>query len=190
MTGCCVVICNETRVKGAYTLELEKIEDERGFFARTWCQEELASQGLDGELAQCSLSFNHKKGTLRGMHFQVPPHGETKIVRCAKGAIFDVIIDLRAQSSTYLKWVGVELSAENRTMLYIPKGFAHGFQTLADDSEVFYFISSTYHPESARGVYWNDPAFQIIWPEAENRVISGKDQEWPMFVQGQTPWFL
>lgn len=184
------MIYHETSLKDAYVLELEKIGDERGFFARTWCKEELESHGLDGDLAQCSLSFNHKTGTLRGMHFQIPPHGETKIVRCTKGAIFDVIIDLRAKSSTYLKWVGVELSAENRTMLYIPKGFAHGFQTLADDSEVFYFISETYHPEAARGVHWNDPAFQIIWPEAENRVISGKDRNWPMCVQGQTPWFL
>lgn len=183
------MIFQETSLKDAYVLELEAIGDERGFFARMWCKEELASHGLDTDLAQCSLSFNHKKGTLRGMHFQIPPSGETKIVRCTQGAIFDVIIDLRAKSPTFLQWMGVELSAENRTMLYIPKGFAHGFQTLADDSEVFYCISATYNPEVARGVHWNDPAFHINWPEAENRVISEKDQNWPMFVQGQTPWF-
>ena len=180
----------QTSLKGAYVLELERIADERGFFARSWCKEELESHGLDGDLAQCSLSFNNKKNTLRGMHFQVPPHEETKLVRCTKGSIFDVIIDLRAQSSTYLKWIGVELSAENRNMLYIPKGFAHGFQTLADESEVFYFISEAFHPEAARGVRWNDATFQINWPEVDNRIISSKDQKWPMFVLGQTPWFM
>jgi dTDP-4-dehydrorhamnose 3,5-epimerase len=183
------VIFYQTSLKDAYVLELEQIADERGFFARIWCEEELESHGLDGDLAQCSLSFNHNKGTLRGMHFQVPPHAETKLIRCTKGTIFDVIIDLRARSSTYMKWMGVELSADNRKMLYIPKGFAHGFQTLTDDSEVFYFISEAYRPEAARGVHWNDPVFRITWPEVSKRVISSKDQNWPMIVQGQTPYF-
>lgn len=183
------VIYHETSLKDAYVLELEKVEDERGFFVRMWCKEELASRGLNGDLAQCSLSFNQKRGTLRGMHFQIPPYGETKLVRCIKGSIFDVIIDLRSQSTTYMKWMGVKLSADNRQMLYIPKGFAHGFQTLEDESEVLYFISEAYHPEAARGVHWNDPAFQITWPEIKDRVISGKDQNWPMVVQGHAPWF-
>ena len=183
------MIFHQTSLKDAYVLELEQIADERGFFARIWCEEELESHGLDGDLAQCSLSFNHYKGTLRGMHFQVPPYAETKLIRCTKGTIFDVIVDLRARSSTYMKWMGVELSADNRKMLYIPKGFAHGFQTLTDDSEVFYFISEAYRPEAARGVHWNDPVFRITWPEVNKRVISGKDQNWPMIVQGQTPYF-
>lgn len=184
------MIYHQTSLQDVYLLELEKIADERGFFARSWCREDLESHGLDGDLAQCSLSFNHRKGTLRGMHFQVPPHGETKLVRCTKGAIFDVIIDLRAQSSTYMKWMGAELSSENRKMLYIPKGFAHGFQTLADESEVFYFISEAFRPEAACGIRWNDSAFQIAWPNEENRVISTKDKNWPKFVKGQTPWFI
>ena len=184
------MIFHETSLPGSYILELEKVVDERGFFARTWCREDLEAHHLDGSLAQCSLSFNHKKGTLRGMHFQLPPYDETKLVWCTKGAIFDVIIDLRAQSSTYMKWMGVELSGDNRKMLYIPKGFAHGFQTLVDDSEVFYFISGPFHQEAARGVAWNDPAFHIIWPESNNRVISNKDKNWPMFVLDQPPWFL
>jgi dTDP-4-dehydrorhamnose 3,5-epimerase len=183
------VIYNETALEGSYILEVEKVEDERGFFARSWCKEELESHGLNADLAQCSLSFNYKMGTLRGMHFQIPPHGETKLVRCTKGSIFDVIVDLRVKTSTYMKWMGVELSADNRKMLYIPKGFAHGFQTLTDDSEVFYFISEAYHPEAVRGVHWNDPVFRITWPEVNERVISSKDQNWPMIVQGQTPWF-
>ncbi len=184
------MIYHKTALQGAYVIELEPIADERGFFARSWCKDELESHGLNADLAQCSLSFNHKKGTLRGMHFQIPPYGETKLVRVTKGAVFDVIIDLRPQSSTYMKWIGAELSAENRNMLYIPNGFAHGFQTLADDTEVFYFISQDFHPEAARGVRWDDPAFKIIWPKVDHRVISSKDKNWPMFVLGQTPWFM
>ncbi len=184
------MIYHKTALNDAYVLELEQIVDERGFFARSWSKEELESQGLNGGLAQCSVSFNRKKDTLRGMHFQIPPYGETKLVRCTSGAIFDVIIDLRVQSSTYMKWMSVELSAVNRKMLYIPKGFAHGFQTLTPESEVFYFISEAYHPEAARGVHWNDPAFQISWPKAEHRVISDRDNNWPMTVLGQDPWFM
>ncbi len=174
---------------GAMVLELEEIGDERGFFARTWCKEEFLTHGLDVNLSQCSVSFNYKKGTIRGMHFQVPPHAETKLVRCTRGRIFDVIIDLRASSPTFRKWTGVILSSENRKMLYIPKGFAHGFQTLENNSEVLYFISDAFCAESARGVCWNDPVFQIEWPEEDKRTISAKDQSWPSYHQQQPPWF-
>ena len=184
------MIFHETSLKGSYILEMEKVEDERGFFARMWCKEELESHNLDKNLVQCSLSFNRCKGTLRGMHFQIPPHGETKLVRCTKGAIFDVIIDVRAKSSTYLKWMGIELSEENKKMIYIPKGFAHGFQTLVGNSEVLYFISDSYHPEASRGINWKDPAINITWPRVKERIISKRDQNWPMFAPGQPPWFL
>ncbi len=183
------MIFHETSLRGSYVLEMEKVEDERGFFARTWCNEELEAQNLDTNLAQCSLSFNRYKGTLRGMHFQVPPHAETKLVWCTKGAIFDVIVDIRAHSNTYLSWVGVELTEENLKMVYIPKGFAHGFQTLVDNSEVFYFVSDAYCPEAGRGMHWDDPAIQISWPQVETRVISERDQNWPMFIPGQSLWF-
>ncbi|GJL63052.1 MAG: dTDP-4-dehydrorhamnose 3,5-epimerase [Nitrospirales bacterium] len=183
------MIYHKTSLDDALVLELEKIEDERGFFARTWCKDEFNSLGLEVSLAQCSVSFNHKKGTLRGMHFQLPPYAETKLVRCTHGSIFDVIIDLRASSPTYRKWTGVKLSSGNRLMLYIPQGFAHGFQTLEDQSEVLYFISKPYSPESAGGICWNDPFFQVDWPQESSRTISAKDQSWPPYHQGQIPWF-
>jgi dTDP-4-dehydrorhamnose 3,5-epimerase len=167
----------QTNLKGAYILEPEKFEDERGFFARTWCQQEFTDLGLDAELVQCSISFNKKKGTLRGMHWQLPPYAETKLVRCTKGAIYDVIVDLRENSPTFLQWIAAELTAENRTALYVPKGFAHGFQTLEDNTEVLYQISEFYAPDYARGFRWNDPTFQINWP-LEVSVISIKDKEY------------
>ena len=142
----------ETKLAGAYIIELDLIKDTRGFFARSWCQEEFAKHGLNPNLVQCNISFNHQKGTLRGMHYQIKPHEEAKLVRCTQGKIYDVIIDLRTNSTTYKQWFGVELSAANRKMLYIPEGFAHGFQTLEDHSEVFYQMSNFYHPESARGI--------------------------------------
>jgi dTDP-4-dehydrorhamnose 3,5-epimerase len=166
-----------TNLKDAYILEPEKLEDERGFFARSWCEKEFAERGLDPHLVQCSISFNHKKGTLRGMHFQLPPFAETKLVRCTRGAIYDVAIDLRQDSGTPLQWVGVELTAENRKALYIPKGFAHGFQTLADNTEVFYQISEVYAPEYARGLRWDDPTFKITWPEPVS-IISERDRNY------------
>jgi dTDP-4-dehydrorhamnose 3,5-epimerase len=166
---------------GACIIDIEPVPDERGFFARSWCREEFARHGLNPDLAQCSISFNKKRGTLRGMHYQAKPHEETKVVRCTRGAIYDVIVDLRPESPTFRKWVAVELSADNRRMLYIPAGLAHGFQSLTDDTEVFYQISAPYHPESARGARWDDPAFGIEWPVAE-RVISDKDRQYPDFA--------
>lgn len=171
----------ETELRGAFIIEAERLEDERGFFARTWCQREFEAHGINAQLAQCNVSFNKKKGTLRGMHYQTAPHEEAKLVRCTMGAIFDVIIDLRRQSPTFKKWVAVELNERNRRMLYVPEGFAHGFQTLEDDTEVFYQMSEFYAPEHARGVRWNDPAFQIRWPEAEP-VISPSDQTYADFI--------
>lgn len=170
----------ETRLKGAYIIELEPIEDERGFFARSWCRKEFAEHGLNPNLVQCNISFNRKKGTVRGMHYQVKPYEEAKLVRCTRGAIYDVIIDLRSESPTFKQWVSVELSAGNCKMLYIPEGFAHGFQTLEDDTEVFYQMAEFYHPESARGLRWNDQAFAIKWllPEL---VISKQDRNYPDF---------
>jgi dTDP-4-dehydrorhamnose 3,5-epimerase len=165
----------KTKFDGVYIIEPEKRNDGRGFFARTWCQEELNEHKLNSNLAQCSISFNVKKGTLRGMHYQADPFPETKIVRCTIGAIYDVVIDLRIDSPTYCQWLSVELNAENRLALYIPEGFAHGFQTLTDDTEVFYMISEFYHPECARGVRWNDPAFGISWPLEGEMVISNRD---------------
>jgi len=170
-----------TSLAGACIIDIEPVPDERGFFARNWCREEFARHGLNPDLAQCSISFNKKRGTLRGMHYQAKPHEETKVVRCTRGAIYDVILDLRPESSTFRKWIAVELSADNRRMLYIPAGLAHGFQSLTDDTEVFYQISTPYHPESARGVRWNDPAFGIEWPVME-RVISDKDRQYPDFA--------
>ncbi|MBS0603530.1 MAG: dTDP-4-dehydrorhamnose 3,5-epimerase [Verrucomicrobia bacterium] len=162
---------------GAYLIEPEPIADERGCFARIFCRQQFQDKGLNPNLEQCSISFNHRKGTLRGMHFQKAPHAESKLVRCTKGVIYDVIIDLRVDSPTYKKWEAILLSAENRSMLYVPEGFAHGFQTLVDNTEVFYQISSPFVPECASGVRWNDPAFKIAWPE-EVTVISAKDQRY------------
>jgi dTDP-4-dehydrorhamnose 3,5-epimerase len=169
-----------TDLPGAFLIDLEPIVDERGFFARTWCGEEFAEHGLSAALAQCNVSFNRQKGTLRGMHFQVTPHEEAKLVRCTMGAIYDVIVDLRPESPTYSQHLGVELTASNRRALFVPEGCAHGFQTLVDDSEVFYQMSRSYAAGAARGVRWNDPAFAIAWPEQE-RIISERDQQWPDF---------
>ena len=164
-----------TRLPGVYLIEPERLEDDRGFFARVWCRQEFEAQQLDTRLVQCSLSFNRLKGTLRGLHYQDEPYPETKVVRCTSGAIYDVALDLRRASSTFKRWVAVELTAANHNMLYIPAGVAHGLLTLEDNTEVFYQISEFYHPECARGVRWNDPAFNIDWP-MKPVVISPKDQ--------------
>ena len=164
----------ETPLSGAYVIDLDTIEDERGFFARSWCKKEFTSHNLDSSLVQCNISFNKIKGTLRGMHYQESPYGEIKLVRCTQGAIYDVIIDLRANSPTFRSWYAVELTAINHKMLYIPEDFAHGFQTLEDNTEVMYQMSEYYHPDSARGVRWNDPAFSIPWP-VENAIIADRD---------------
>lgn len=174
------MIFTETALQGACLIDLERAEDDRGFFARSWCANEFAQHGLETQLVQCNISFNRRKGTLRGMHFQVEPHAEAKVVRCTMGAIYDVILDLRPDSPTYKGWIGVELSVENRRALYVPRGFAHGFQTLVDDTEVFYQMSEFFHPESARGVRWDDPCFQIEWPDNQP-IVSPRDQAFPDF---------
>lgn len=168
------MIFEETQLKGAFIIEPERLEDERGFFARMWCAREFAAHGLNPNLVQSSISFNKKKGTLRGMHYQAPPNAETKLVRCTQGRVYDVIVDIRADSPTFGQWVAVELSAENRRMLYISEGFAHGFQTLEDNTELFYQMTEFYASESARGARWDDPAFGVEWP-LDITVISEKD---------------
>ena len=169
-----------TAIEGAKLVELERIDDERGFFARAYCQREFEAAGLAACAAQCNVSFNRSRGTLRGRHFQRAPHAEAKLVRCTRGTIYDVIVDLRKDSPSFLKWVAVELSAENRRALYIPEGIAHGFQTLEDACEVFYQMSAFYHPEAAAGVRWNDPAFRIEWPIAKP-TVSPRDAGYPDF---------
>jgi dTDP-4-dehydrorhamnose 3,5-epimerase len=171
----------ETRIKGAFIVDIERLEDARGFFARSWCQREAGAYGLSPQWLQCNISFNKEKGTLRGMHYQGAPFEEAKLVRCTRGKIYDVLIDLRPESPTFKQWFGTELSAENRRMLYIPEQMAHGFLTLEDDTEIFYQMSQFYDPESARGVRWNDPAFGIRWPAAI-RVISDRDRNYPDFL--------
>ncbi len=169
-----------TPLAGAYVVEPEPREDARGLFARTWCERELAAQGLETRIAQCSASFNKRKGTLRGMHYQIPPFAETKIVRCTRGALYDVIIDLRPDSPTFTRHFAAVLSADDRKMMYVPRGFAHGFQTLEDATEVFYQISEFYSADHARGVRWDDPAFAIRWPDDE-RTIVDRDRTYPDF---------
>lgn len=165
---------------GACVIDVEPRRDARGLFARTWCRSELAAQGLSTAVEQCSLSFNPRTGTLRGMHYQAPPHEEVKIVRCTRGAIYDVIVDLRPASPAFRRWFGVELSADNRRMLYIPEGVAHGFLTLVPDTEVTYQMSQAYVAEAARGVRWDDPAFGIEWP-APVELISERDRSYADF---------
>ena len=176
------MIFTETSLAGAFIVEPELIADERGFFALTWSGEEFARHGLNGSVVQTNLSFNKKRGTLRGMHFQIAPYAQAKIVHCPVGAVCDVIIDLRKDSPTFKQWVSVELSAINRRTLYIPEGFAHGFQTLEDNTEVSYQMSEIYAPDCAQGVRWNDPAFAINWPPAE-RIIITRDQAYPDFAE-------
>jgi dTDP-4-dehydrorhamnose 3,5-epimerase len=168
-----------TTLAGAYVTEPEPREDERGLFARTYCRDEFAAHGLNTTWVQCNVSYNRLKGTLRGMHWQAEPHAEVKLVRCTRGAAFDVIADLRPGSPTYRHWVGVELTADNRRSVYVPAGFAHGFQTLTDDTELFYQMSEFYHPDLARGARWDDPALGIEWPTVERRILAGRDQSFP-----------
>lgn len=172
----------ETELSGAFLVDLERREDERGFFARGWCRRELEDRGLCGEFVQCNMSFNHQSGTLRGMHYQVEPSEEVKLIRCIRGAVFDAIVDLRSDSPTYKRWIGVELTADNRRALYVPEGFAHGYQTLVDGTETMYQVSRFYSPADERGVRWDDPAFGIEWPGAITRIISDKDKSWPNFA--------
>lgn len=174
------MIFTETKLSGAFVIELDPRADQRGFFARTFCRKEFEAHGINAHVEQCNISFNKRKGTLRGMHFQVAPFAEAKLVRCTAGSIYDVIIDLRPSSSTFKRYFAVELSAENRTMLFIPEGFAHGFQTLQDDTEVLYQMAQSFSAEHARGVRWNDPAFGIKWPKDE-RIIIERDKNYPDF---------
>lgn len=174
------MIFTETKLKGAFIVELEKFEDERGFFALSWSEEAFGARGLDSSLVECNVSFNKKKGTLRGMHYQASPHGQAKLVRCTRGAIYDVIIDLRTASPTFKNWASVELTANNHRALYVPTDFAHGFQALEDDSEILYQMSSPYVPGSGRGIRWNDPAFGVEWP-LEVAVINGRDSSYDDF---------
>jgi dTDP-4-dehydrorhamnose 3,5-epimerase len=175
------LIFTESPLKGAFIVEPERLEDARGFFARTWCEREADIYGLNTRLVQCSISFNIRKGTLRGLHYQASPHQEAKLVRCTMGSLYDVIVDLRRDSPTFKTHFGIVLNAKNRRMLYVPEGFAHGFQTLEDSTEVFYQMSEFYAPASARGVRWDDPAFDITWPPAD-RVINARDRSYPDFT--------
>lgn len=172
-----------TSLEGAYVVEPELLEDERGCFARSFCRDEFVAQGLDPAVVQCNISFNLRRGTLRGLHYQTKPYEEAKLVRCTRGAIWDAIVDLREDSPTRYRWFAAELTAENRRALYIPRGLAHGFQTLADNTEVYYQMSEFYHPESARGVRWDDPAIGITWP-VENPVLSPRDKSYPLLERG------
>jgi dTDP-4-dehydrorhamnose 3,5-epimerase len=171
---------HETKLPGVFEIHLEPKPDERGFFARSWCQKEFESHGLNPKLVQCSVSFNTRKGTLRGIHYQAAPFAEAKVVRCTIGAIYDVVLDLRPQSPTFKEWIGMRLTAMNRHMLYVPEGCGHGFLTLEDQTEIFYQMSEFYDASSARGVRWDDPAFRITWP-SQVKVISERDRTYPDF---------
>jgi dTDP-4-dehydrorhamnose 3,5-epimerase len=171
-----------TPLPGAYVIEAEPVSDNRGFFTRTWCAEEAGHLGLDTRVAQCSLSHNRLRGTIRGLHFQLPPHAETKLVRCVRGALYDVLVDLRGDSPTFGRWFAVDLTAANLKAVYIPAGFAHGFQTLEDQTEVLYQISVPYCPEAARGVRWDDPALGISWPLPPT-ALSPRDAAWPGYSE-------
>jgi len=176
------MIFNKTDFKGVFIIEIEKQTDERGFFARTWDKKKFEEHGLNSKLVQCNVSFNKEKGILRGMHYQIAPYEEAKLIRCTRGKIFDVIIDLRPESNTFKQWFGVEISDENYKMLYVPEGFAHGFQTLEDNTEVFYQMSETFMPDYARGIRYNDSIFDIKWPITPP-IISEKDRIYPSFKE-------
>ncbi len=175
------MIFRGTKLKGAYVVDIEKLEDERGFFARSWCLKEFEAHGLNPRLVQCNISFNARKGTMRGMHYQAKPFEEAKLIRCTRGAIHDVIVDICPDSTTFGEYVGLLLTAENKRMLYAPEGFAHGFLTLDDNTEVFYQMSEFYAPEYAKGFKWNDPFFRIDW-QSEVQVISERDRCYPDFT--------
>jgi dTDP-4-dehydrorhamnose 3,5-epimerase len=176
------MIFKETKLKGAFIIEIEKLADERGFFGRAWCQKEFEAHHLVSHFVQCNNAFSKQKGTLRGLHYQASPHQEVKLMRCIRGAVYDVIVDLRPDSQTYLQWLGVELTQDNYRMLYVPEEFAHGYQTLTDDTEVFYPTSQFYAPQSERGVRWDDPAFGIEWPITQSVIISDKDRSWSDYL--------
>ncbi|HEX6958878.1 MAG TPA: dTDP-4-dehydrorhamnose 3,5-epimerase [Ferrovibrio sp.] len=172
----------EVGLSGAFLIDIERRSDERGFFARTWCRREFAALGIDIDWLQASVSVSRRRGTLRGMHYQAAPHGEAKLIRCSRGAIYDVIVDLRSESPTYRQWAGIPMSADSYRMLYVPKGFAHGFQTMTDDAEVTYLISEYYVAEAGRGLRHDDPALGIAWPLPVSS-ISDRDASWPLLAQ-------
>ncbi len=178
------MIFTKTNLEDAFVIDIEKKEDDRGFFARTFCANEFSENNLDSKFVQANTSFNYKKGTLRGMHFQKPPYEEDKLVRCTKGSIFDVMIDLRKESPTYKKWFGVELTEENRKSLFVPKGFAHGYMTLEDNTEVTYLVTQFYTPEADSGIKFNDPAFNIEWPMTPV-IVSEKDANHPAYEESK-----
>jgi len=175
------MIVNNTSIEGVFVLELERFEDERGFFANAWSEKELAALGVESRFVEGNVSFNQRRGTLRGMHYQAAPYGQAKLVRCTRGSIYDVGVDLREDSEAFKQWVGVELSAENRLMLYLPGDFAHGYLSLEDDTEVHYQVTRVYSPESARGFRWDDPAFGIQWPPLDALKINKRDRDYPDF---------
>lgn len=177
------MIVNNTSIEGVFVLELERFQDERGFFANAWSEKELDALGVESRFVEGNVSFNNKRGTLRGMHYQAEPYGQAKLVRCTRGSIYDVGVDLREDSKTFKQWVGVELSAENRLMLYLPGDFAHGYLSLEDNTEVHYQVTGIYSPESARGFRWDDPAFGIQWPPLDAVNINKRDREYPDFKQ-------
>lgn len=172
------MIITETNLKGALIIEPELFKDERGYFAELWTQIQLEERGMESLFVQCNVSYNRSKGTLRGLHYQVEPHAQAKLVRCTAGAIFDVGVDLNPDSPSYRQWVGVELSASNNRMMYLSGDFAHGYQTLTDDAEILYLVTAAYAPASEKGVRWNDAAFGIEWPEAGERIISKRDRDY------------
>jgi dTDP-4-dehydrorhamnose 3,5-epimerase len=177
----CDMIVKETPLKGAFVIEPERFEDDRGFFARAWSEQELAGRGAEARFVEGNLSHNHRRGTLRGLHYQAAPHGQAKLVRCTRGSVFDVGVDLRPGSPTFRRWVGVELSAANRLMLYLPAEFAHGYLALEDDTEVYYLVTHPYAPESGRGARWDDPAFRIEWPEVGALILNERDRTYSDF---------
>jgi dTDP-4-dehydrorhamnose 3,5-epimerase len=176
------MIFRETELEGAYIVELEIISDHRGFFARSWCQKEFEEKSLVSNFVQSNIAFNRKRNTLRGMHYQSAPFEEVKLVRCTKGAVYDVIVDLRPESPTHTKWIGVKLTPDNYKPLYVPKLFAHGYLTLIDNSELFYQVSQFYSPQHEAGVRWSDPVFSIDWPTDIKPIISKKDENWPDYT--------
>lgn len=175
------MIFKETEIEGAYIIELNKHKDKRGFFARTYCENEFKNEGISFNPVQANMGYSKNRYTLRGLHYQLSPYAEAKLVRCTKGKLFDVIVDLRKDSGTFGNWTGVELDAKSHTMFYVPEGCAHGYQTLVDKTEISYMVSAFYEPSAERGIRWNDPAFEIEWPNTEDMIISEKDQKWPDF---------
>lgn len=177
------MIFKEAEIEGAYIIKLNKHEDERGFFARSYCEKEFKNEGISFRPVQANIGYSKNKYTLRGLHYQISPHAEAKLVRCVKGKLYDVIVDLRQDSGTYGEWTAVELDAQSHTMFYVPKGCAHGYQTLADETEISYMVSAFYEPDAERGIRWNDPSFDIQWYNTDDMIISEKDRNWPDFTK-------